>query len=275
VYRRFLWGVLALAAGYLAGSIGVGQEVQPRLELLNRAVAYLEQAGLSDEAAEVRKWIALQYETNLACPSAKTDDSPNATGDTPPDQVCKLSLLEQKLADFAALQAEIDQLRAEIGTVPQVVLRLRLLSFRPEKLADSGFSLVSIRHLLEHPGSVLIVEESSQVAGFLNLLEQQRLLQLVADPALLASPGRESVFDSRGNSAASHTHFRCMVELGDNSLKLNVRLRHAGVEIQAQPQMAPGQVAVMGGTRKPQGSKDAPDLGVLLMLTTELTSSTD
>ena len=63
------------------------------------------------------------------------------------------------------------------------------------------------------------------------------------------------------------------MELGDNDVKLDVRLLHAGVDIQAELQLASGQIAILGGLKQQEEQKQSSDLGVLAILTEELMGS--
>ncbi|MCL4201099.1 MAG: hypothetical protein KJ000_01300 [Pirellulaceae bacterium] len=174
--------VLVSAVALTVGFTAVGQDAQSRIEHLSRAAAHLQQAGFADKAAEVRGLMVAEEAGELS------------------------SLLEKKLDTLAALQAEVEQLRAAIQTgsatgaeqPPQVQIRVKLLSLDPGKLENSGFPLVSLRQLLDQPEATPIVDESGKLSQFIELLQQQKLIKCIAEPTLVTIPGHEASYFSGG-----------------------------------------------------------------------------
>jgi Flp pilus assembly secretin CpaC len=240
-------GVFVLAVVLAAAISASGEDAQRRIEHLSRAAAHLQQAGFADKAAEIRELIAAE-----------------AAGEV-------TALLTRKLDALAALQAEIDQLRASLGKAgkgtdqaTQIRIAVRLLSFQPDKLENSGFPLVSLRQLLDQPEATPIIDESGKLCQFIDLLLEQKLVKCIAEPTLVTIPGQEaSYFSGRklpGAMAADDettrleigTRLRCLaiIENGEINLDLDFRdSKLASVEPVAAPAGAGDAAAEGGGQR--------------------------
>jgi Flp pilus assembly secretin CpaC len=224
-----------------------GHDAQRRIEHLSRAAAHLQQAGFADKAAEIRELIAAE-----------------AAGEV-------TALLTRKLDALAALQAEIDQLRASLGEAgkdtdqaTQIRIAVRLLSFQPDKLEDSGFPLVSLRQLLDQPEATPIIDESGKLSEFIDLLLEQKLVKCIAEPTLVTIPGQEaSYFSGRklqgatpANEETPHleigTRLRCLATVENSEIILDLDFRDsklAAVEPVAAPAGAGDAAAEGGGER--------------------------
>lgn len=155
--------VLSFAAAFVAASVGLAED---RIDHLVKAAAHLDQAGYTNKAAEIRE---------IAKQEGLKDGQ---------------RLLEQKMAQLGQLQAEVEQLRLSIAASPQIVLRLKVLEFSPEKLKDKGFSLVSLRHLLESDSPSCLVDETGTLVEFLDFLSDQGLMKTVCEPTMMTMAGR-------------------------------------------------------------------------------------
>jgi Flp pilus assembly secretin CpaC len=154
-------------------------------------------------------------------------------------------------------------------------IAVRLLSFQPDELENSGFPLVSLRQLLDQPEATPIVDESGRLCQFIDLLLEQKLVKCIAEPTLVTIPGQEASYFSGGklqgataaNTAANDettrfeigTRLRCLatVENGEIILDLDFRdSKVATVEPAAAPAAA-GDAAAEGGKER-RGDFAAP-----------------
>ena len=241
-----------------------GQDAQRRIEHLIHAAAHLQQAGFADKAAEIRELIAAEE-----------------AGE-------RTALLTRKLDALAALQAEIDQLRASLGEAgkdtdqaTQIRIAVRLLSFQPDKLENSGFPLVSLRQLLDQPEATPIVDESGRLCQFIDLLLEQKLVKCIAEPTLVTIPGHEaSYFSGRKLQEATAandettsldigTRLRCLATVENDEIILDLDFRDSKVA-SVEPVAAPAGAAkaVADGGRVRTGEFAAPALlGIVAMKT--------
>jgi hypothetical protein len=189
--------VLLLVACALPTLRAFASDEMERLERLVETVARLESQGKSEQAAEVRGQIR---ET---------------------DATIRQQLLERKRRMLARLQAEIDLLQDPASTA-QVVLRIRLLRCEAERLAESGLPLLSIQSFLEQRAPTPVVDESGQIRRFLELLQREELMQVVAEPTLVTTAGREVsyVTDFTGKAA-----LKPPAKVAKDSLTIGTRLR--------------------------------------------------
>jgi hypothetical protein len=174
----------ALLLGWLDGASA--QQPEAEVEHLIKAAAHLEQAGLSQMAADVRQLVAAHEEQ------------------------LKQRLLDARRQEIAELQAEIDQLTLTIDpqiTGPKIVLHLKALRLSMEKLRQFGLDLVSIRQLVNPESPPSLVDDSGEIVQFLQLLETQGLADILAQLTLETHDGRP-VRTRLGSASSADTDTR-------------------------------------------------------------------
>jgi Flp pilus assembly secretin CpaC len=122
------------------------------------------------------------------------------------------ALLQQKLAELHRLQGEIDQLRAATGTLQQILVKVQVLEVSRTRMQKQGlaFNLRSVGaksngknavQKIESPGDTFelrIIDERDALRGFVNLLEENRIAKILAEPSLVVVSGRPASFNVGG-----------------------------------------------------------------------------
>lgn len=164
IARSGIGGVLV--AGLIGLSSGTAA-AERRVEHLVRAAAHLEQAGSAELAAAVRQQLEAE------CPAAL------------------VRLRERKQAEWEQLQAEMAQLEQVSGSGPPWRIQVRLFQVDWQRVEAMGLMLASLRDF-ETP----VPDETGQLVALLESLQKQGALRILAEPALMATPGREATYES-------------------------------------------------------------------------------
>lgn len=158
----------------------------------------------------------------------------------------KRALLEEKLAELARLQAEIDALRAETRTPSMIVVNVELLEVSRTKMRRLGLDVhdftggsvapASFDGAFEEANGVVRMESGPGVAEFIKALKTNGVAKTLAEPTVATVSGRRSVIRVGGafpmpvppESAELRkwgTELDVLAEaLGNNRVRLHLRL---------------------------------------------------
>ena len=166
-------------------------------------------------------------------------------------------LLEQKIAERARLQREIDELRRATGTPQQILVKLRAIEVNRSKLRRLGVdwatadgkqkSVSSVAELLQPNASSSldamefgIVGPGDGFHGFLQALETHNIAKVLAEPTIVIVSGRPASFNFGGEfplpaapnsgKVVEFVNFGTQVDmlaasLGDNKVRMELRVR--------------------------------------------------
>jgi len=177
VPARPLVTVLLFVLGSSSGGAAEDEvDALARLDHLLQAAAHLEKAGRTDLAAQIYLQLAAE------------------------PQADRQRLAEAKLEQIRQLEADVAQLRTPPVVGEQILVQMKVIELSLEKLRASGLGLISIRHLLDSDFASAVVDEDGQISRFLELLQGEGLVRVVAEPKRVTVNGRRATLQIGGRA---------------------------------------------------------------------------
>jgi hypothetical protein len=201
-----------------------------------------------------RTWIVLLAALTVSINAHKTAFAAEPPAPRPPaplassidDLAEKHALLEEKLAELARLQTEVDALRAETHTPSMIVVNVELLEVSRTKMrrlgldvhdfTGNGVSPASFDGAFKDANGVVQMESGPGVVKFIEALKANGVAKTLAEPTIATISGKHSVIRMGGSfpvpvppeSAETRkwgTELDVLAEaLGNNRVRLNLRL---------------------------------------------------
>jgi hypothetical protein len=195
---------LQLPAGYPLGPI-IDETERLQVDVSPAPLASHELHGpqlptLAEESCEVVRLASAVEPGNLApiAPHPIENLQPNAPTEAQ-------LLLEQKVAELERLRAEIDELRAALGTPQQFYVNIEVLEVNRTKMRKLGMDLAAFSNglaALPSQGSLVDGIQSLGSApaakGFIDSLKQKNLAKTLANPCIVTLSGRPATMQLGG-----------------------------------------------------------------------------
>jgi Flp pilus assembly secretin CpaC len=103
-------------------------------------------------------------------------------------------LLQRKLAELAALQDEVRDLRRTAGRPAEIVLQVQVVELSRTKMRDLGIDI--------NAASPTKAADRKAVAGLMAMLKREGAVKILSEPSLLVSDGRPAHFFNGGEVSA-------------------------------------------------------------------------